>query len=158
MIQRQLIEKIKEMATKMPVISVTGPRQSGKTTLAKLCFPNYSYVNLENPDTYQAAVSDPRLFLTQFQSGLIIDEVQRLPELFSYIPAHRIFYYRLTFRKVWPAGFLLLTCCLSVLKNCSKHHTIITTSKNFFLMGFTPGCMIKILSHPYFILPISKHI
>jgi len=85
MIQRQLIEKIKEMATKMPVISVTGPRQSGKTTLAKLCFPNYSYVNLENPDTYQAAVSDPRLFLTQFQSGLIIDEVQRLPELFSYI-------------------------------------------------------------------------
>jgi len=69
----------------MPVISVTGPRQSGKTTLAKLCFPNYSYVNLENPDTYQAAVSDPRLFLTQFQSGLIIDEVQRLPELFSYI-------------------------------------------------------------------------
>jgi len=85
MIHRQLLEKIREMATKMPVISITGPRQSGKTTLAKLCFPHYSYVNLENPDTYQAAVSDPRLFLTQFQSGLIIDEVQRLPELFSYI-------------------------------------------------------------------------
>ncbi len=85
MIQRHLTNKIQEMATKMPVISITGPRQSGKTTLAKACFPHYWYVNLENPDTYQAAISDPRLFLTQFQNGLIIDEAQRLPELFSYI-------------------------------------------------------------------------
>jgi predicted AAA+ superfamily ATPase len=85
MIQRHLTDKIREMAAKMPVITITGPRQSGKTTLAKACFPHYSYVNLENPDTYQAAISDPRLFLTQFQKGLIIDEAQRLPELFSYI-------------------------------------------------------------------------
>lgn len=85
MVHRHLIERIQEMATKMPVISITGPRQSGKTTLAKQCFPHYTYANLENPDTYQKAASDPRLFLTQFQSGLIIDEAQRLPELFSYI-------------------------------------------------------------------------
>lgn len=53
------------MATKMPVISITGPRQSGKTTLAKQCFPDYDYVNLESPDVYAAAKSDPRLFLIQ---------------------------------------------------------------------------------------------
>lgn len=85
MIQRQLIETIRMMATKMPVISITGPRQSGKTTLAKMCFPHYSYVSLENPETFEEAQSDPKLFLTRFKSGLIIDEVQLLPQLFSYI-------------------------------------------------------------------------
>ncbi|MCL2651362.1 MAG: ATP-binding protein [Candidatus Azobacteroides sp.] len=73
------------MAGKMPVISITGPRQSGKTTVAKMCFPDYDYVNLENPDTLEEAKTDPRSFLTNFKQGLIIDEVQLLPELFSYI-------------------------------------------------------------------------
>ena len=73
------------MATKMPVISITGPRQSGKTTVAKMCFPHYDYVNLENPDTLEDAKSDPRLFLSRHKSGLIIDEVQNFPALFSYI-------------------------------------------------------------------------
>lgn len=73
------------MAKKMPVISITGPRQSGKTTLAKACFPKYAYVNLENPDALEEAKSDPRLFLSQHKKGLIIDEVQGMPELFSYI-------------------------------------------------------------------------
>lgn len=73
------------MATKMPIISITGPRQSGKTTVSKMCFPDYNYVNLENPDVFQEAKSDPRSFLTQHKKGLIIDEVQLLPELFSYI-------------------------------------------------------------------------
>ncbi len=85
MIQRQIIHIIKEMATKMPIISITGPRQSGKTTVSKMCFPDYNYVNLENPDVFQEAKSDPRSFLTQHKKGLIIDEVQLLPELFSYI-------------------------------------------------------------------------
>lgn len=73
------------MARKMPVLSITGPRQSGKTTLARLCFPGYNYVNLENPDTLRDAMSDPRLFLTSHKRGLIIDEAQLHPELFSYI-------------------------------------------------------------------------
>ncbi len=73
------------MARKMPVISITGPRQSGKTTLAKICFPDYDYVNLESPDTLEEARSDPRSFLTNFKSGIIIDEIQVFPELFSYI-------------------------------------------------------------------------
>ena len=72
------------MATKMPVISITGSRQSGKTTLSKQCFPKHDYVNLENPDTFEEAKSDPRLFLTKHKKGLIIDEVQLMPELFSY--------------------------------------------------------------------------
>jgi predicted AAA+ superfamily ATPase len=85
MIKRQIIERIQTMATKMPIISITGPRQSGKTTLAKMCFPNYDYVNLENPDVLGEASTDPRLFLNRFKDGLIIDEVQKLPKLFSYI-------------------------------------------------------------------------
>src|SRR5690606_29504014 len=85
MIQREIIGKIKSMATKMPIISITGPRQSGKTTVSKIAFPEYDYVNLENPDTLADAVSDPRLFLSRHKKGLIIDEVQVFPELFSYI-------------------------------------------------------------------------
>jgi predicted AAA+ superfamily ATPase len=85
MIQRELSQLLRDMASKMPIISITGPRQSGKTTLARLTFPDYEYANLENPDTLEAAVSDPRLFLSQFQSGVIIDEAQRYPDLFSYI-------------------------------------------------------------------------
>lgn len=85
MIKRKLVKQIRVMAGKMPVISITGPRQSGKTTLAKQCFPNYDYVNLENPDTLHDAKSDPRLFLTRHKRGLIIDEAQVFPELFSYI-------------------------------------------------------------------------
>lgn len=68
----------------MPVISVTGPRQSGKTTLVKSVFPQYTYVNLENPSTRDYAQNHPQEFLTQ-ANHLIIDEVQRVPDLFSYI-------------------------------------------------------------------------
>lgn len=85
MIQRKIVEIIQRMANKMPVISITGPRQSGKTTVAKMCFPHYDYVNLENPDTLEDAKSDPRSFLIRFKQGLIIDEIQLFPELFSYI-------------------------------------------------------------------------
>jgi len=85
MVTRKSQRQLKKMAAKMPVISITGPRQSGKTTLAKQCFPKYRYVNLENPDTFEEAKSDPRLFLSQHKQGIIIDEVQRMPELFSYV-------------------------------------------------------------------------
>lgn len=85
MVPREIAGLIKEIALKMPIISITGPRQSGKTTLAKLCFPHYGYVNLESPETRQAAIEDPKAFLKQHPTGLIIDEVQRLPELFSYL-------------------------------------------------------------------------
>ncbi len=73
------------MAKKMPAIALTGPRQSGKTTLLKTAFPNYDYVNLEHPPTRALALNDPDQFLSQFTKGVIIDEVQRAPELFSYL-------------------------------------------------------------------------
>lgn len=74
------------MAEIFPVVAVTGPRQSGKTTLVRATFPTYSYVNLENPDDRQAAIEDPRMFLRYHgQNGTIIDEMQKVPELFSYL-------------------------------------------------------------------------
>jgi uncharacterized protein len=85
MINRLLGPIILEMAKKMPIISITGPRQSGKTTLSKACFPDYDYVNLESPETRLAAAEDPKAFLKSHKKGLIIDEAQRLPELFSYL-------------------------------------------------------------------------
>jgi hypothetical protein len=82
---RILSEKITVLATKFPVVSVTGPRQSGKTTLVRQLFPNHTYCNLENPDYRAAARQSPRDFLRQNPRGLIIDEAQYVPELFSYL-------------------------------------------------------------------------
>jgi len=68
-----------------PVVGITGPRQAGKTTLAKMAFPDKPYQTLEDPDQLDYAQSDPRGFLAQFPDGAILDEVQRCPELFSYL-------------------------------------------------------------------------
>ena len=85
MIHRLLADKLKSMATKFPVIAITGPRQSGKTTLCKELFKDYRYVSLENPDNRQFALEDPKGFLSEYSHNIIIDEVQNVPELFSYI-------------------------------------------------------------------------
>lgn len=85
MLSRDLGQIIVQMAEKMPIISITGPRQSGKTTLSKVCFPDYDYVNLESPETRLAAQEDPKSFLRTHKKGLIIDEAQRMPDLFSYL-------------------------------------------------------------------------
>jgi predicted AAA+ superfamily ATPase len=86
MIARKLSKKILELSKKYLVVSVTGPRQSGKTSLCRELFPEYEYFNLENLDTLSRAKSDPRGFL-QTGSGkkIIIDEVQNYPDLLSYI-------------------------------------------------------------------------
>jgi predicted AAA+ superfamily ATPase len=70
---------------KYPVLALTGPRQSGKTTFLKGEFPGYRYVNLENPDTRNFAMNDPNAFLKLYDTYVIFDEVQRVPALFSYI-------------------------------------------------------------------------
>lgn len=85
MMRRFLGSKIKEMSGKFPVIAITGPRQSGKTTLCKQVFPDYTYVSLENPDNRSFAENDPKGFLETYSSKVIIDEVQHVPQLFSYI-------------------------------------------------------------------------
>lgn len=85
MIQRQLGDIVQMAAQTMPVVSITGPRQSGKTTLAQNIFPDYAYANLENLPTRAFARENPVGFLKQHPEGLIIDEAQYVPELFSYI-------------------------------------------------------------------------
>ena len=85
MIKRHLERKLRLAAKQYPVVSVTGPRQSGKTTLVKAVFDKYAYISLEDPDSRAFAMEDPRGFLTQFRGGVVLDEVQRAPELFSYV-------------------------------------------------------------------------
>ena len=85
MITRQMSSQILEAATQYPVVAITGPRQSGKTTLCRKLFPDYAYANLEKPETRQFALEDPNGFLAQFDRPVILDEVQRVLDLFSYI-------------------------------------------------------------------------
>lgn len=82
---RDISSKINELADKSPVVTLTGPRQSGKTTLVKSIFKDHRYVSLEDPDNKRYALEDPRGFLGQFKKGVILDEVQQTPDLFSYI-------------------------------------------------------------------------
>jgi predicted AAA+ superfamily ATPase len=82
---RTLSKPLKSIAKKFPVIALMGPRQSGKTTLAQSAFPQALYVSLEDPDLREFAHQDPRGFLNRSTKMQIIDEAQRVPELFSYI-------------------------------------------------------------------------
>lgn len=85
MIPRTLENILSHAATHYPVVTLTGPRQSGKTTLIRSVFSNYDYVSLEDPEQRGYAIEDPRGFLEQFPDNVIFDEVQRVPDLFSYI-------------------------------------------------------------------------
>ena len=85
MIQRKISSELIESAAEFPVVTVLGPRQSGKTTLVKMTFPDKPYFSMEDPDIRLAAQTDPRGFLDGIPEGAIIDEVQRLPDLLSYI-------------------------------------------------------------------------
>jgi uncharacterized protein len=87
-VKRTIKKAIEEVIKKYPVIALTGPRQSGKTTLLKTLFPNFQYVSLENPDNRDFALTDPNGFLIKYSSEVILDEAQRAPELFSYIQTH----------------------------------------------------------------------
>jgi predicted AAA+ superfamily ATPase len=85
MIERTLTAKMIALAQKFQVLTLTGPRQSGKTTLVRAAFPALPYVSLEEPDIRQLALADPRGFLANYPAGAILDEIQNTPELFSYI-------------------------------------------------------------------------
>jgi len=84
-IRREVSEAIEEAGRFFSVITVTGPRQSGKSTLLRHLFPDIPYCSLEDPDTRLFASSDPKGFLSGLSDKAIIDEVQRVPDLLSYI-------------------------------------------------------------------------
>ena len=85
MIRRQMTDELQRSAGQYPVVTVLGPRQSGKTTLVRSTFPEMSYVSLEDPDIRMAAEADPRGFLEHLGDRAILDEVQRVPDLLSYL-------------------------------------------------------------------------
>lgn len=85
MITRTISKKLLELSTQYPVVAINGPRQSGKTTLVRHVFPDMKYMSLEDPDTREFAITDPRGFLSTCSEGAILDEAQRSPDLFSYI-------------------------------------------------------------------------
>lgn len=88
MIHRTLSSKIQQLSAKFPIVTLTGPRQSGKSTLLKSLFPEYHYLSLENHDMREFARQDPHGFLATYPSHVIIDEAERCPELFSYLQTH----------------------------------------------------------------------
>lgn len=85
MIKRQAEILARTLARGFPIVAFTGPRQSGKTTLARELFAGHAYVTLEDPVEKEYALRDPRGFLARFADGAVIDEAQRCPELFSYL-------------------------------------------------------------------------
>ena len=84
-IGRQALNVLLQRATLYPVVTVLGPRQSGKTTLCRMAFPDKPYVNLEQPDVREFAQQDPKAFLAQFPDGAVLDEIQNVPSLLSWI-------------------------------------------------------------------------
>ena len=85
MILRTLESHLHKLASQYPVVTITGPRQSGKTTLCRTAFAEKPYVNLESPDIRNFASTDPRGFLAAYRDGAILDEIQRVPQLLSYL-------------------------------------------------------------------------
>ncbi len=85
MLPRHALHTLQAMADGFPVLAITGPRQSGKTTLAREAFGHLPYVNLEDPDTRDLALADPRRFFARLGGGAVLDEVQRAPQLMSYL-------------------------------------------------------------------------
>ena len=84
-LDRAIATAVLDAADQYPVVVITGPRQSGKTTLVRDLFPDRPYVLLEDPDRRRIAVEDPRRFLADFPDGAVFDEAQRAPEIFSYL-------------------------------------------------------------------------
>lgn len=84
-VKREIVTAINKLIGKYPIVALTGPRQSGKTTVLKMAFPDYQYLNLENPEIRDFAEKDPKGLLKEYPEKVFFDEVQRVPHLFSYL-------------------------------------------------------------------------
>lgn len=85
LIKRDISEELLTLVGEYSVVTILGPRQAGKTTLAKLVLNDYTYSNLEDPETRHLAQTDPKAYLAELKGKVIIDEIQRVPHLLSYI-------------------------------------------------------------------------
>lgn len=88
MIKRQIEKELLLLKNEFPIIAILGPRQSGKTTLSQNVFPDYQYISLEDIDYRDFAINDPRGFLKKYDKKIIFDEIQRVPQLMSYLQGH----------------------------------------------------------------------
>lgn len=88
MIKRQIEKELLLLKNEFPIIAILGPRQSGKTTLSQNVFPDYQYISLEDIDHRDFATNDPRGFLNKYDKKIIFDEIQRVPQLMSYLQGH----------------------------------------------------------------------
>ncbi len=128
-IERKIAPRLKKLSTQFPVLGILGPRQSGKTTIVKTLFPSYKYLNLEELDTRRFAGEDPRRFLKALEGeeGVILDEIQRVPDLLSYIQVHV---------DEWQKpGFFILTGSENILLN---HHIGQTLAGRIALVTLLP--------------------
>lgn len=128
-IERKITQRLKRLQSQFPVLGILGPRQSGKTTLARTLFSDHKYVNLEELDTRSFAEEDPRRFLKSLEggAGVILDEIQRVPGLLSYIQAHV---------DEWQKpGFFILTGSENILLN---HHISQTLAGRIALVTLLP--------------------
>lgn len=164
MIKRNIAKKILELRKKYPVIAITGPRQSGKTSLSRELFSDYIYYNLENLDSLNLAKSDPKAFLS-IGSGrrMVIDEIQKFPELLSYIQVE-VDEQKIDGQFVITgsqnfsiaenisqslagrvANFTLLPLSFSEIKD-SRYAALFTDTKKIILHGFYPRPLVKGIS------------
>jgi len=88
MIERQVEYELRLLKKEFPILAILGPRQSGKTTLSKKVFTEYQYISLEDIDHREFAKNDPRGFLKKYSEDIIFDEIQRVPQLMSYLQSH----------------------------------------------------------------------
>lgn len=128
-IERKIAPRLKKLSAQFPVVGILGPRQSGKTTIAKALFPSYKYLNLEELDTRLFAQEDPRRFLKTLEGekGAILDEIQRVPDLLSYIQVH--------VDEGQKPGFFILTGSENILLN---HHISQTLAGRIALATLLP--------------------
>ncbi len=138
MIPRELEAKLMQKAKKLPVVLLTGPRQSGKTTLAKHAFPEKPYVSLEDLDTADFARNDPRGFLSNYPKGAVLDEVQRVPEILSYIQG--------VVDAKDKAGMFILTGSQQLLLH---HHVSQTLAGRVGILNLLPFSIEELLVTPY---------
>ncbi len=140
MIARDIAPRLTRAAQTWPSITLTGPRQSGKTTLCRTLFPQHPYQSLEDLDAQAFAMEDPRAFLTQFPRGAVLDEIQKVPGLFSYLQG-------IIDADPTPGRWILTgSQNLSLLESVSQSLAGRTALCNLFPL--TRGEMIRFANHP----------